>query len=266
MRAPWVLLAACGGGAATPDAAPVDAACNPSVLPLVVSRQDGVVDRVHGSARYLGAPAWLLVDTGSATTFVQEPLGSPDPVPNAGTFDIGCSAVMVDGRPEVPDPPIDGVPVVGTLGTDRLLPGPTAIDFTTAQLVFGTPGDPSWPSAPYDVVDGSALAHVTLDGQPIRLLVDTGDDDTLWLGQQPQPGDTEIDTVDAEGHPLVLYLGSATLAIGAWQATVRVLRVPSWPYLEQTIAQLGGDVGGLLGLSSMGQRVVFDHGTLEVSP
>jgi hypothetical protein len=44
-----------------------------------------------------------------------------------------------------------------------------------------------------------------------------------------------------------------------------MLRAPSFPYLEQTVAALGGDVQGLLGLSSLGDAFVLD-GTLHVEP
>jgi hypothetical protein len=125
------------------------------------------------------------------------------------------------------------------------------------------PGSPftdaaSWPNAPFDLDKGLVLPHVSLNGTAVRLVLDTGSDHTLWLGQQPKAGDTEVDTTDAQGNPVKLYFGTAMLMIGAWQGSVPVLRAPSFPYLEQTVTDLGGNVAGLLGLSSLGAAFVID--------
>jgi hypothetical protein len=53
------------------------------------------------------------------------------------------------------------------------------------------------------------------------------------------------------------------LTIGTVQRTIPVLRAPSFPYLEQTVAALGSDVHGLLGLSSLSDAFVLD-GVLHV--
>ena len=48
-----------------------------------------------------------------------------------------------------------------------------------------------------------------------------------------------------------------------------VLRAPSFPYFEQTVALLGGDLKGLLGLSVLGdRRLIFDgpHKTIRLQP
>jgi hypothetical protein len=81
-----------------------------------------------------------------------------------------------------------------------------------------------------------------------------------------QPGDREIDPADAQGNVVRLYAGTTTLVLGRWETTIPVLRAPSFPYLEKTVAKLGGNVAGLLGLSSLGARVVIDDGVLRVDP
>jgi hypothetical protein len=251
--------AACGSSGHVAADASVDA-CAGS-LPLVVTPQ-----RLHVMATHDGAPAMLLVDTGSPTTFLQEPLGSPDPVHHAGTIGLGCTTLELDGRPVVADDPVAGVPTIGTFGVDRLLPGPTTLDIAGAAIASGEPdAAAAWPTASYDVALGLVLAHVALDGRPVRLMLDTGSPATLWLGEQPQPGDVEVDTTDAVGNVVRLYAGTATLTIGATTTTIDVLRAPSFPYLEQTVADLGGNVAGLLGLSALGHGFVLD-GELRVAP
>jgi hypothetical protein len=251
-----IVLSACGAGnGALPRDAAIDARCGDQQLALIVTP-----GRLHVS---VDLAAVLLVDTGSSTTFLSEPLGSPDPVHDAGTIALGCRTLDVDGRPVVADPPLDGVPSIGTLGTDVLLGGPSKLDIAGAQLAFHGHGEPfdeaaSWPAAPFERPAGLVVPQVALDGMPMQLMLDTGSPDTLWLGQSPQPGDVEVDTTDAEGHVVKLYQGTADLAIGAWHGRVPVLRAPSFPYLEATIASLGGNIAGLLGLSSLGGGVVID--------
>jgi hypothetical protein len=257
-----------GGDASTPndaststlDAAPL---CALADTPLIVDGVSGVPSRVHVKVTYQGASAVLLVDTGSNVTFLQEPLGSQDPLPDAGVLSIGCRTLDVIGRPEAADSPVNGLDSVGTFGTDMFLSGPTKLDFDAGVIASHLSGSPfteaaSWPNAPFDLDKGLVLPHVSLGGTPVRLVLDTGSDHTLWLGQQPQTGDVEVDTTDAMGNPVKLFLGTTTLTIGAWQGTIPVLRAPSFPYLEQTVTDLGGNVAGLLGLSSLGAAFVID--------
>jgi hypothetical protein len=258
----WLSILIVAGCKSDPAVAP-DAACTTGPLALIETRDTGVVERLHVQIVSQGAPAALLVDTGSPTTFLQEPLGSPDPTPNAGAITLGCAALELDGRPEAADMPVDGLPSIGTFGVDRLLAGPSELDIVGAQLITHAPGQPftdasAWPAAPFDVVSGLVLAHVTLDGNPVRLMLDTGSQDVLWLGEQPQPGDVEVDTTDALGNPVALYSGTVDLAIGTWHGTVPVLRAPSFPYFEMTVTALGGNVGGLLGLSAIPTQAIVD--------
>jgi hypothetical protein len=259
-RALWIVLVGCHSNPTIAPDATADVACDGDQQLI------GSTDRLHVQIEYNGAPAVLLLDTGSPTTFFQEPLGSPDPVANAATFQIGCDAVVVDGRPEAPEGSVNGMPSVGTFGVDRLLAATSEIDLVDERLSYANvAGTTGWMTAPYDVVSGLVLPHVALDGQPMRLMLDTGSQDTLWLGQAAQPGDVAVDTTDAQGNVVHLFAGTAMLTIGNMQRTIPVLRAPSFPYLEQTVAALGGDVQGLLGLSSLGDAFVLD-GMLHVEP
>jgi hypothetical protein len=253
------VLAACEHAtSATPDAAADAPACDPTALALVPYDAS-----LYVPIRYRDEQAYLLLDTGSSTTFLQVPLGSPDPTPHVGVVELACQTVTLDGRPEYPLPVVNGVPAVGQFGTDRMLAGPTEIDFATRWMRLHAHGQPfaeatAWPNTAFDLSHGQLLAHVALDGTPVRLIFDTGASDALWLGQPGKPGDVEIDIQDAQGAIHPAYRGTATLRLGSWSGTVSVLRVPSWPYLEETIKFLGGDIDGLLGISALGAGVVID--------
>lgn len=251
--------------ASASDAGAVDAApaCVLDQVSLDIETSGGHPTRLHMPITYQDAAAYLLFDMGSDSTFLTEPLGSPDPTPDAAVFQIGCLALGVYGRPVVAEAPLHGVPCVGTAGTDLMLTGNTKIDFAAKNMLFHAHGESfaeaaSWPNAPFDDVEGLVLAHVTLDGQAVRLEVDTGSQDTLLVGAQPKPGDQEVDTTDALGNPLKLYVGTALLEVGGTQMTVPILRAPSFPYFEQGVKDLGGNIQGLFGLSSMGSGIVVD--------
>jgi len=196
---------------------------------------------------------------------------NPDPARDAGTVTLGCETVTLIGRAEAAQGKApNGLPIVGTLGVDRFLNGPTQIDFTSSTLSFHAHADPfdtgdSGASGPFDLAQGMVLVHASLNGTPVRLMSDTGSEHALWLGAQPEPGDEQVQTTDALGEPVTLYLGTATLTLGAYTATVPVLRAPSFPYFEKTVMDLGGNIQGLFGLSSMGSRVVIDPDAQRVN-
>nr|HEX4314332.1 hypothetical protein [Kofleriaceae bacterium] len=216
--------------------------------------------------QYEAAPALLLVDTGSQITFLQEPLGGADPQPDAGAIELGCETVTLDGRPESPFPAVGGVPVVGTFGDDQLGKRPSELDIANAVAELHQPGDhfaeaASWPATTLAWPAGYAVVDAAPDGMPLQLQLDTGAFDTIWVGQPAQPGDTEVQTTDAYGDPITLYIGHAMLTIGTWSGTVEIARAPSF---TQTWQELDANVVGLLGLSSLGTAVVLDGAQLSV--
>ncbi len=252
------LAAACSGDPHHP--AP-DAGCVPKPQDLHILSLAVPSGATYPAKLYVevAPPSLFLLDTGSAQTFLREELGTP-PAANAGTVAIGCDTLALPGYAEAPLGSLDGLDVTGTFGLDRLLSGPSLVDVEHAQLVMGGdfPEAASWRTAPFDLVQQTLLARVTLEGHDVRLLVDTGSDHTLWLGQMGQPGDTEIMTIDSAGNPLTEYLGTGDLAIGGVHATVPLVRAPSFPYLEQYFATLGGNIAGLLGLSSFARALEID--------
>ncbi len=241
-------------------------ACDVNAVDLIVSSYAGVPDRFHVPVRWQGADAALLFDTGSALTFVFLGPSDPDFVPEAGEVELGCDVVPVPGRGGLADfGDIDGLPVVGILGVDYVAAGTTLVDHDAGVLTRHPAGavlpeTAAWSKLAYDDVEGHMIAPVELDASPVRLMFDTGAPHIVWLGQQGQPGDQEVTTTDAEGNVLTFYYGSVALGMaGEPVADVPVLRAPSFPYLEATVAALGGDIHGLLGLSALdGRRFAID--------
>jgi hypothetical protein len=248
-------------GAVPDEAGTCDAGSSISLHVLSLSIADGGLypGKLYAEVTRAGAPALFMIDTGSAQTFLREELGSPA-VADAGSVELGCDTFALPGFAEAALGTVDGLDVIGTFGLDRFLGGPSLFDVAGARLTSrgAFPEAATWPSAPFDLVQTTLLAHVTLDGHDVRLLVDTGSTHSLWLGQAGQPGDSPIDTVDSAGNPLTLYLGTGQITIGAWSETVPLVRAPSFPYLESYVSQLGGNIAGLLGVSSFARALEID--------
>jgi hypothetical protein len=269
---------AAGVEAGEVDASQIDAGeeavCSRSTLPLLIKPEsDGL-----GAAPYkLYVPATtdeqsvvFLLDTGSPFTFLHEPLvdgggsGGLDIVADAGSATLGCDQLTLLGAAVAADPPFGVHRVAGTLGDERLLARPVHLDFGAGEVVWHDPGvafagAATWPSTPFDRPGGYVrINDVAFDGVPVRMFVDTGSPDSVWIGQQGQPGDVEIDGEDSRGETIKMYLGTATVTIGAHHEKVPVFRVPSFPYLQEAVDALGGQLNGLFGLSSFPRGIVFD--------
>jgi hypothetical protein len=214
----------------------------------------------------------FFIDTGSSLTFLDLGPDGPNFVEDAAVVTIVCETLTIPGRGGLAEKPdAFGLPVVGYLGADFFLASTGLLDVPGRRVVRPAPEvwvaeAGSWSVLPFDDVQGHMLAPVELDGTPVRLMIDTGAFHTLWLGQQGQPGDVEIETSDAEGTPLFFYLGEADLTMaGRDVRTVPVLRAPSFPYFEQTVAALGGNLHGLLGLTSFeGRALLIDGRASEI--
>lgn len=234
--------------------------CEVNEIPMVVSWDGEVPDRFHVPVKRDGMDAMLLFDTGSDLTFVRLDDGTSY-LPNAGTLEIGCDTIAVPGRGDIASLGTEaGLPVIGILGVDYVTAGVTLVDAKGARLVRhpeGTilPGTEGWATLPYDDVESHLIAPVVLDGEAVRLMFDTGAPHVLWLGKEGEPGDIEVQTSDAEGTILTLYYGDVEIEMAAEPArTVPVLRAPSFPYFEETVKGLGGNIHGLLGLSALEDR------------
>jgi hypothetical protein len=271
--------ATAAGDGSPGDAA--DGACSSLSLPLIVTTAE---TRAGGSAptalfvpaTYESLPSVFQLDTGSANTFLHEPLrdgGTPSRANvtlDAGRVQLGCDLVSVVGIPIIDSAPVNGKPCVGTLGNDRLLTRPVKLDFSAGHVVWNEPGSPfaeaaSWPSARFDRPGRYVRIHdVTFDGTPVTLFVDTGSPDSLWVGQQGLPGDVPVSGEDARGDVLKVYWGTVTVGIGSYRETVPVFRAPSFPYLADAARAVDTKVDGMFGLSSFRHGIVLDTDAMLV--
>jgi hypothetical protein len=248
--------------------------CAINVADMIVESDDGVATRLHVPIEHEGTDAALFFDTGSALSFFALGVDGPRYVPHAGDVALGCDTVPMAGRAFDSFGMTGALELVGILGADYLLGGVSEIDTAGAKLVRRAgalpPEQRAWPLQSYEDIQGHIITGVTLDGRAVRLMFDTGAPHILWLGEEGQPGDQTVTTTDAVGNVLTLYLGEVALEmVGEPAETVPVLRAPSFPYFEQTVKALGGNIHGLLGLSALrGRNLVVDPdgATLRLAP
>lgn len=237
-------------------------ACTSNALPI---QDDGA--RIYVPAVLDGEEVWFFLDTGSGLTFVSLGAGQPAFVPDAAEVRFGCATMSLPGRGGLaPLGTVKGKKVVGYMGVDLLVAPTSLLEREKKTLTVPAPdaaiaASATWSTLAYEDIQGMIIAPVTLDAEPVRLMLDTGAQHTLWLGEQGQPGDLEVMTTDAEGTPISLFLGTVSLEMaGRAAVTVDVLRAPSFPYFEKTVAALGGNIHGLLGLSSFQERDMLIDG------
>lgn len=247
-----------GAGAAGGD----ECLTNVVGLELTISA-DGVADAQVVPVRYQGVDAYLAVDTGAWLTFIFGAPGDPEYVPHVGDVELGCEIYPVASMtleafgPE----PFNGKKIVGLLGMDFFSEVPTELDYPGRRVVRHLDHE----------LDATGLTEIAvawngdrvvvdaaLDQEPVRLIYDAGSPHTMWVGQQGQPGDDEILIGTANGDTIVGYEGTALLDFaGEDDLLVPIFRVPSFPYLQDELDELGAQ--GLLGATGLGfRRVVFD--------
>jgi predicted aspartyl protease len=74
-----------------------------------------------------------------------------------------------------------GIPIAAIIGLDVLSKSSFRLDYDKKQIEFGDVSD-SGIAVPFDERTGTAVARVSLEGKPMRLLVDTGSDKVALLG------------------------------------------------------------------------------------
>jgi hypothetical protein len=241
--------------------------------PLLVHQDGGGrVDRVHATLTARGRRGPFLVDTGSRTSFATHD-GNDEP-PAANTV-IACRETSLPIIARIlPGTTPDGQAQAGVLGADLVAHGALLdLDLAKRTLLWIPPELPP-PVVPRSVVlpielrSGWLVASgIRLAGRDVKLIVDTGASNVIVVSQEPRPGEIREETVDGTAAPITLYRGTGELAfLGAPARQVPVDRTDSFATLESLIAQLGGDVDGLLGMSSLGvDRVVIGRESITIA-
>ena len=235
-------------------------------LPLLV-KSYGDTERYFVRVEFEGAPAVLSLDTGSGLTFLFLGAGEADHVPEVGVVILGGARLSIDGRGlEAPGELVEGMAIIGILGMDFLLSRPSLLDVEGASLLLLKSASPALARAagafevPFNSVRDHALVPVTLDGATVRLMFDTAGGHTMHVGVEGRPEDEEIYVQDFEGNIFSVWRGTGTLTLGDQPVrSVPVVRAPSFPYFQATVNALGGDLHGLLGVTSfLGEALLFD--------
>lgn len=241
------------------------------MLPLRVERYDGWPTSMYVEVTSAGQRGVLHVDTASPYTV----LVSEDDegfVFDAATIEIGCQQrrVATYRGPFGALPDVDGLPVLGSAGVDLFTEAPTLLNVVDGVLITNPNDDEQ--AAVRDAVEVQhewaqdvVALRASFDGVQQRLILDTGSGHSVWLGEDRRDGDIEHVTEDYLGRPLTVYEGTVELGLGGQTFTLPILRAPTFPILEDWRERLGGDLGGLLGLSAIDALLIDKQaGTLRI--
>ena len=242
-------------------------ACEAPTPLLVHHDVAGRVDRLHARLTARGAPGNFLVDTGSLTSFATHS-GSEDG--SSASTVIFCHEttlpIIARLRPGMTP---DGQPQSGVLGADLVAHGTVLdLDLANSKLAWYTPAPSPPPGAvvlPIEYRKGWLVASgIQVNGRDVKLVVDTGASNVIIVDKTPRPDEVREDTVDGTASPITLFHADGEVSFGGGAVRhVPVDRTDAFPTLEGLIASLGGDVAGLLGLTSLGrERIIISRDSL----
>ena len=231
----------------------------------------GRVDRLHAQLSARGMLGEFLVDTGSLKSFVTR---SGDGTDTTATTTIFCRSttlpIIARLRPGMTP---NGLPQAGVLGSDLVAHGDVLdLDLTAGRLSWyepapGAPGPARAMVVPIERRNGWLIASgIEVDGRTVKLIVDTGASNVIVLGKTPRPGEVREDTVDGTASAITLYHADGEIDLGDGVTRhVPVDRTDSFPTLEGLIESLGGDIAGLLGLTSLGrERIIVGESSMTL--
>ena len=162
-----------------------------------------------------------------------------------------------------------GEPQAGVLGSDLVTHGAVLdLDLARGSLSWYQPARPIPPGAivlPIEYRNGWLVASgINVNGRDVKLVVDTGASNIILIDTVPRAGEVREDTVDGTASAITLFHGDGAITFaGDIARHVPVDRSDSFPTLEGLIANLGGDVAGLLGLTSLGrERIIISRESL----
>jgi hypothetical protein len=249
---------------------PAEAACE-KPAPLHVHHDDaGRVDRLHVQLPAQGALGEFLLDTGSLKSFVTRSGDGTEPSADTTLF---CQSMTLPIIARLrPGTTPTGLPQAGVLGSDLVAHGSVLdLDLVNGHLEWydAVPGRPALPAramvVPIERRNGWLVASgIKVQGRAVKLIVDTGSSNIIVVGNTPRFGEVREDTVDGTASAVTLYhaLGDVDFGDGVVRH-VPVDRTDAFDTLEGLIANLGGDVAGLLGLTALGrERIVIGESSL----
>jgi len=233
--------------------------------PLHVHHDEaGRVDRLHVQLAARGTLGEFLVDTGSLKSFVTR---SGDGTDTSASTTIFCRPMTLPIIARLrPGTTPDGLPQAGVLGSDLIEHGAVLdLDLVNGRLEWyePAPAEPRPARAmmlPIEYRNGWLVASgIKLEGRDVKLIVDTGASNAIFVSKTPRLNEVREDTVDGTASPITLYHADGDLDLGDGVTRhVPVDRTDAFPTLEGLIQSLGGDIAGLLGLTSLGrERIVI---------
>ena len=242
-------------------------ACEQPAPLLVHHDEAGRVDRVHARLTARGMVGSYLVDTGSLTSFVTHS-GSEEGTSASTRIFCQETTLPIIARLRPGTTPT-GEPQAGVLGSDLVAHGAVLdLDLARGTLSWYQPAPLVPPGSvvlPIEYRNGWLVASgIQVDGRDVKLVVDTGASNIILVDKLPRAGEVREDTVDGTASAITLYHGDGAVTFaGDIARHVPVDRTDSFPTLEGLIANLGGDVAGLLGLTSLGRdRIVISRESL----
>jgi len=163
-----------------------------------------------------------------------------------------------------------GVRIDAIIGLDVLGLSDFCIDYEAKKISFGRSGDPS-PSpelvVPFQTGPGFVFVRMEVQGQPLRLMVDTGAK-SLMLFENRVRG--RLPVLPVLGQEMTTNLGGAFRTRRVQLAEARLGRREMGSltaYFMDALADARVDFDGLLGITSLGfTRVAFDfkHQTIDL--
>jgi predicted aspartyl protease len=154
---------------------------------------------------------------------------------------------------------LEGVRIDAIVGLDVLARASLRIDYKTRRLSFG-PVDREDSIAPLEVIWPFLTVRMTIAGQPVRLLVDTGSSDLVLfktrmpaaLADAPWRGDKTVQYASGPARLRRLELRQAGLGAHVWD------KLLAWA-LDRVPQGYPSGIDGVLGVRALGcQRVTFD--------
>jgi hypothetical protein len=137
----------------------------------------------------------FVIDTGTAPSIINESVVKKLDLPTSASTLAAVGKTLVTHAailPELTLGPVQvknlaqlehdlGIPVAAIIGMDVLSQSSFHLDYEKREIEFGAISGQGIP-VPFDARTGIAIAHLTLEGRPVRMLVDTGSDQLLVLG------------------------------------------------------------------------------------